>query len=241
MATIFLSNAKVFLPSLPSTSSSSSTTSNLQTQPQLIVCKSEPSAIVISRRTVSLSSLTATAAFLLSTFSGSKGFSGAAANAAILEAEDDEELLEKVKRDRKKRLEKQGVLKSSTKEAEFVMDFYLSSDIATTIAAYLQDLVYKLSKIGQAIEKNDLSTVSLVLGSGKDTEWIKKVNSALNKLSSSEEEKTEADAFSSSFASLFSSVSQNNIEASKLDFVASASAFEKWTVLSGLVGQLKGL
>ncbi|EYU34992.1 hypothetical protein ABFS82_11G044200 [Erythranthe guttata] len=224
MATIFLSNAKVFLPSLPSTSSSSSTTSNLQTQPQLIVCKSEPSAIVISRRTVSLSSLTATAAFLLSTFSGSKGFSGAAANAAILEAEDDEELLEKVKRDRKKRLEKQGVLKSSTKEA-----------------AYLQDLVYKLSKIGQAIEKNDLSTVSLVLGSGKDTEWIKKVNSALNKLSSSEEEKTEADAFSSSFASLFSSVSQNNIEASKLDFVASASAFEKWTVLSGLVGQLKGL
>ncbi|KAL7134680.1 hypothetical protein ABFS83_11G042900 [Erythranthe nasuta] len=240
MATIFLSNAKVFLPSLPSTSSSSSSTSNLHTQTQLIVCKSEPSAIVISRRTVSLSSLTATAAFLLSTFSGSKGFSGAA-NAAILEAEDDEELLEKVKRDRKKRLEKQGVLKSSTKEAEFVMDFYLSSDIATTIAAYLQDLVYKLSKIGQAIEKNDLSTVSLVLSSGKDTEWIKKVNSALNKLSSSEEEKTEADAFSSSFASLFSSVSQNDIEASKLDFVASASAFEKWTVLSGLVGQLKGL
>ncbi|KAL8037503.1 hypothetical protein ABFX02_11G043900 [Erythranthe guttata] len=239
MATIFLSNAKVFLPSLPSTSSSSSssTTSNLHTQTQLIVCKSEPSAIVISRRTVSL---TATAAFLLGTFSGSKGFSGAA-KAAILEAEDDEELLEKVKRDRKKRLEKQGVLKSSTKEAEFVMDFYLSSDIATTIAAYLQDLVYKLSKIGQAIEKNDLSTVSLVLGSGKDTEWIKKVNSALNKLSSSEEEKTEADAFSSSFASLFSSVSQNDIEASKLDFVASASAFEKWTVLSGLVGQLKGL
>ncbi|KAL7134681.1 hypothetical protein ABFS83_11G042900 [Erythranthe nasuta] len=223
MATIFLSNAKVFLPSLPSTSSSSSSTSNLHTQTQLIVCKSEPSAIVISRRTVSLSSLTATAAFLLSTFSGSKGFSGAA-NAAILEAEDDEELLEKVKRDRKKRLEKQGVLKSSTKEA-----------------AYLQDLVYKLSKIGQAIEKNDLSTVSLVLSSGKDTEWIKKVNSALNKLSSSEEEKTEADAFSSSFASLFSSVSQNDIEASKLDFVASASAFEKWTVLSGLVGQLKGL
>ncbi|KAL8037502.1 hypothetical protein ABFX02_11G043900 [Erythranthe guttata] len=222
MATIFLSNAKVFLPSLPSTSSSSSssTTSNLHTQTQLIVCKSEPSAIVISRRTVSL---TATAAFLLGTFSGSKGFSGAA-KAAILEAEDDEELLEKVKRDRKKRLEKQGVLKSSTKEA-----------------AYLQDLVYKLSKIGQAIEKNDLSTVSLVLGSGKDTEWIKKVNSALNKLSSSEEEKTEADAFSSSFASLFSSVSQNDIEASKLDFVASASAFEKWTVLSGLVGQLKGL
>lgn len=38
------------------------------------------------------------------------------ADAAILEADDDEELLEKVKRDRKKRLEKQGVINSSTKE-----------------------------------------------------------------------------------------------------------------------------
>lgn len=38
------------------------------------------------------------------------------ANAAILEADDDEELLEKVKRDRKKRLEKQGVISSSKQE-----------------------------------------------------------------------------------------------------------------------------
>ncbi|MCI25479.1 thylakoid lumenal 16.5 kDa protein chloroplastic-like, partial [Trifolium medium] len=34
----------------------------------------------------------------------------------ILEADDDVELLEKVKKDRKKRLEKQGVISSSTKE-----------------------------------------------------------------------------------------------------------------------------
>jgi len=38
------------------------------------------------------------------------------ANAAILEADDDEELLEKVKKDRKKRLERQGVISSSNKE-----------------------------------------------------------------------------------------------------------------------------
>lgn len=146
------------------------------------------------------------------------------ANAAILEADDDLELLEKVKKDRKKRLEKQGVISSSTKET-----------------GYLQDVVYKLSEVGQAIENNDLSTAGSVFGRGKDTDWVQKANIALNKLSSSPEEKSEADTFSSSIASLISSVSQKDVESSKLAFVSSASAFEKWTSLTGLVAQLKGL
>ncbi|KAI3446905.1 hypothetical protein Pfo_003570 [Paulownia fortunei] len=223
MATLFLSNAKVFLPCLPSTSSCSSASTSI-VHTQQIVCKAgnEPSPVVISRRSISLN-LTATTTFLFSTLAGYKGCFDKA-NAAILEAEDDEQLLEKVKKDRKKRLERQGVINSSTKET-----------------AYLQDLVYKLSKIGQAIEKNDLSAASSVLGSSKDSEWVQKVNSAFSKLSSSEEEKTEVDAFNSSLASLISSVSRNDIEASKVAFVASASAFEKWTTLSGLVEQLKGL
>lgn len=64
---------------------------------------------LLTKRSLTVSFLTS---FLLSL--GGKGFSDA--NAAILEADDDEELLEKVKRDRKKRLEKQGVINSSTKE-----------------------------------------------------------------------------------------------------------------------------
>ncbi|KAK4430799.1 Thylakoid lumenal protein, chloroplastic [Sesamum alatum] len=214
--TVFLPNAKAFLPSLPYPSSSSSTL-----HAQTVCCRAagtEASSIVISRRSISFTTL------LFTTLRGySKGRLDDA-NAAILEADDDEELLEKVKKDRKKRLERQGVISSSAKET-----------------AYLQDLVYKLSKVGQAIEKNDLSAASSVLGSSKDTEWVQKVNSAFNKLSSSEEEKTEVDTFNSSLASLISSVSRNDIEASKVAFVASATAFEKWTTLSGLVEQLKGL
>ncbi|PNY10281.1 thylakoid lumenal 16.5 kDa protein [Trifolium pratense] len=167
------------------------------------------------------------------------------ANAAILEADDDVELLEKVKKDRKKRLEKQGVISSSTKET-----------------GYLQDLVYKLSEVGQAIEKNDLTSAGSVLGKGKDTDWVQKANIALNKLSSSPEEQSEVDAFNSSLASLVSSggiaqenpssilggktlnwlkLAQNDAESSKIAFVSSAAAFEKWTSLTGLVGKLKGL
>ncbi|KAH6829285.1 chloroplast thylakoid lumen protein [Perilla frutescens var. hirtella] len=211
MATFLLSNAKVFLPS----------SSTLHTQPQQTVCRAAPSneppssIAVTSRRSISLSLTSAAAALLLA--------ANYKADAAILEADDDEELLEKVKRDRKKRLDRQGVINSSTKET-----------------ALLQDAVYKLSKIGQALESNNLSEASSVLGSS-NTEWLQKVNSALDKLSYGEEEKTEADIFNSSLASLISSISQNDVEASKIAFVTSATAFEKWTTLSGLSERLKGL
>lgn len=49
-------------------------------------------------------------------------------------------------------------------------------------AAYLQDVVYKLSKIGQAIEQKDLAEANSVIVSAKDTEWLQKVNAALNKV-----------------------------------------------------------
>ncbi|XP_057768062.1 thylakoid lumenal 16.5 kDa protein, chloroplastic [Salvia miltiorrhiza] len=207
MATFLLSNAKLFLP-LPSTCSPS--TSHTQ-----IVCRSasiDPSSIVTTRRSIALS------------LAGAATFLSANAGAAILEADEDDELMEKVKKDRKKRIEKQGVISSSTQEK-----------------AYLQDVVYKLSKIGQAIEKKDLAEANSVIGSTKDTQWLQKVNSALNKLSSSEEEKTAVDLFNLSMATLISSISENDEEASKIAFVASATAFEKWTSLSGLAGQLKGL
>ncbi|KAF7806402.1 Thylakoid lumenal 16.5 kDa protein, chloroplastic [Senna tora] len=234
MATNFLSTA-IFLPS-SSASSSSSPSSQLATTPtcgfypikctvkrQLALCRSvnqqapHSSLPLLTKRSLSFTFLTS---FVLS-LSG-KGFSDA--DAAILEADDDEELLEKVKRDRKKRLEKQGVINSSTKET-----------------GYLQEVVYNLSKVGQAIENNDLSTAGSVLGGSTNTDWVQKANIAFDKLSSSPEEKTEVDSFNSSLASLISSVAGNDVESSKLAFVSSASAFEKWTSLTGLVVKLKGL
>ncbi|EHA8588903.1 putative Thylakoid lumenal 16.5 kDa protein, chloroplastic [Cocos nucifera] len=185
--------------------------------------------------------------------------------AAILEAEDDEELLERVKKDRRKRLQRQGVISSSDKEtgssfltppfAElasqiillllsnpvFVALFYDTFQTIETMEwRYLQELVYKLSKVGQAIENNDLSAASSVLGPSANADWVQNVNTAFTKLSSSPEEKIEVDSFNSSLASLFSSVGKHDIESSKLAFVSSATALEKWIGLTGLVGQLKG-
>ncbi|XWS27024.1 hypothetical protein CRYUN_Cryun26dG0080100 [Craigia yunnanensis] len=175
MATAFLSTANSFLPSplSPSTSSScSSSSSSSSLTPALVylnnqnvkrrrtLCKafneSPPPSPALTKRGFSL-------CFITSLVLAGTGCSNA--NAAILEAEDDEELLEKVKRDRKKRLERQGVISSSDQEK-----------------GYLQDLVYKLSKIGQAIDNNDLSAASTVLGGSTDTDWVKNANLAFSKV-----------------------------------------------------------
>lgn len=50
------------------------------------------------------------------------------------------------------------------------------------LAGYLQDLVYKLSEVGQAIENNDLSTAGSVFGKGTDTDWVQKATTALTKV-----------------------------------------------------------
>lgn len=176
-----------------------------------------PPAVPLSRRHGLSLGFTALALGGLSLF-------GNPSRATILEADDDEELLERVKKDRQKRLQRQGVINSSDKET-----------------GYLQDLVYKLSKVGQAIENNDLSAASSVLGPSSNADWINNVNTAFSKLSSSAEEKVEVDAFNSSLASLFTSVGKRDIESSKLAFVSSATALEKWIGLTGLVGQIKGL
>ncbi|KAK9071354.1 hypothetical protein SSX86_009922 [Deinandra increscens subsp. villosa] len=213
MAASFLSNPTTFLPSSSSLTSQKHTV-NGRTSVCKPVCRLPNYPPHISKRSLSIS---LTSLFLLS-------LNGNNANAAILEADDDLELMEKVKQDRKKRIEKQSVLNSPNKDKE-----------------YLQEVIYKLSKVGQAIEKNDLPSAGSILGQTPDVDWLKKANAALSQLSSSPDEKAEVDTFNSSLTSLYSSVTKNDIEGSKLAFVDSASAFEKWTTLTGLTGQLKGL
>ncbi|XP_074273987.1 thylakoid lumenal 16.5 kDa protein, chloroplastic [Silene latifolia] len=213
-ATSFLSTANTFthLTSLTPTSSSSSFCLKKHNVTQHLVCKASSSSVehvTLSKRSFAMS----ISSVVLLSLAGR-------VNATPLEAEDDLELLEKVKQDRKKRLERQSIINSSVKEK-----------------GYLQEVVYKLSEVGQAIEKDDFNAASSVLGS----DWISKANSAFGKLTESAEEKAEADAFNASISELKSSVSNKDVELAKLAFVSSAVAFEKWTTLTGLNGQLKGL
>ncbi|XP_052158418.1 thylakoid lumenal 16.5 kDa protein, chloroplastic [Oryza glaberrima] len=180
-------------------------------------CHQERRAVVVGRRSGLASCLLAAVA---ASFSGA---GAGAARAAVLEADDDIELLERVKEDRKKRLQKQGVISSSGTET-----------------GYLQDLIYKLSKVGQAIDKNDLPAASSVLGPNSDAQWVQNINVAFTKFSSSPEEKNMVDSFNSSLASLITSVNKSDVDSSKSAFVSSATTLEKWIASAGLSGQLKG-
>uniref|UniRef100_J3MHF4 Maintenance of Photosystem II under High light 2 C-terminal domain-containing protein n=1 Tax=Oryza brachyantha TaxID=4533 RepID=J3MHF4_ORYBR len=102
------------------------------------------------------------------------------------------------------------------------------------------DLIYKLSKVGQAIDKNDLPAASTVLGPNSDAQWVQNVNAAFTKFSSSPEEKNMVDSFNSSLASLITSVNKSDVDSSKSAFVSSATTLEKWITSAGLSGQLKG-
>lgn len=142
---------------------------------------------------------------------------------ALLETDDDESLLEKVKEDRKKRIEKRGVVASFKSET-----------------ASVQKAVYELSKTAQAIDGEDYGLASSVLGS-TDEGWIKEVRAAISKVNRNAEEEGEAANFTAALQSLQTAVSEKNLEQSKIAFVASANALEKWSSLTGLFDQIKGL
>ncbi|KAH9298958.1 hypothetical protein KI387_030640, partial [Taxus chinensis] len=104
---------------------------------------------------------------------------------------------------------------------------------------YVQDAVYKLCEVGQAIDKNDFTSAQRVLGKSLDTKWIVNVKEAFSKVSSNPKEKSEADTFIASLSSLISAVSKENFDLCKSAFVSSADALEDWSVLTGLSEQLK--
>lgn len=142
----------------------------------------------------------------------------------ILEPDDDVDLMEKFKAGRKKRLGQKDKIK-----------------ILKSEAAYVQEAVYKLSEVGQAIENNDFTRAIGVLGNSLDTKWIVDVSEAFLKVSSDPEQKSKAETFTASLATLISAVSKENLDLSKSAFVSSADALEDWSALTGLSEQLKGL
>nr|ABK22921.1 unknown [Picea sitchensis] len=175
------------------------------------------SEIQASRRGMSLSLSCVTLAGLAFPLVGFPAF-------GILEPDDDVELMEKFKADRKKRLGQQDKINTLKNEA-----------------AYVQEAVYKLSEVGQAIEKNDFTRAIGVLGKSLDTKWIVDVKEAFLKVSSDPEQKSKAETFTASLDSLISAVSKKNLDLSKSAFVSSADALEDWSALTGLSEQLKGL
>lgn len=143
---------------------------------------------------------------------------------AILEQDEDDELLAKVKKDRRSKIEKRTSLGSYKGEA-----------------ASVQRGVYRLSKAGKAIDESDFATASTVLGASLSTEWVVELKSALSRVGTSQEEQSEAQTFSSSLGSLQAAVLKDDVDLAKKQFVSAASSLEKWVRLTGLSEEILGL
>lgn len=203
--------------------------SRAQHQRRLVLCQASE-ARQPSRPEKAVKKLDVSRRELLSATAASASASGvlllslSPAALALLEADDDDQLLEKVKEDRKKKMKKRGEVNSLKEET-----------------ASVQAAVYQLSQAGQALDGEDFSAASKALGGNLNEAWITDVEKALSKVSSSEEEQSEVEVFSTALASLQSAVIKQDLDLSKSAFVKSAGALEKWSYLTGFAEQLKGL
>lgn len=66
---------------------------------------------------------------------------------------------------------------------QFTSFFSLSCfPILSLVSGYLQELIYKLNRVGQAIENNDVTAAGSVLGRNMDADWLQNVNVAFAKV-----------------------------------------------------------
>eukprot|EP00850_Spirogloea_muscicola_P000402 SM000001S04804 [mRNA] locus=s1:2261449:2268312:- [translate_table: standard] len=143
---------------------------------------------------------------------------------AILEADDDEDLLERIKGERRGKIAKRQTLGEYKSEA-----------------ASVQKAVYKLSRTGQALDEADYGTASRVLGASLDADWVAELRAALAKVTSNDEEQKQAEEISSALGALQTAVLKDDVEGACSAFLASAGALEKWSSLTGLNLELQGL
>lgn len=143
---------------------------------------------------------------------------------ALLDQDDDEALLEKVKKDRDSRI------KERTSRGNFKEE-----------TSTIQKAVYRLSKAGQALDESDSAAASVILASPQDSAWFPDLVAALEKGSVNFEESSVASEVKSSIAALQDAVLKKDILAAEKFFVASATALEKWISLAGLTSQILGL
>lgn len=182
--------------------------------------KSDAAAESLSRRAALTASFMATAPFFVP-----KAW-------ALIPDEEDEEMLERAKANRQKRLAAQ---KETTREflrVEGIKDKQLDSELIP-----VQKAVYQLAKSGSQLESGDLKGVSSTLSSS----WVDDFQRATVTLDASDAEKAQATAIFDGISGLKASANSGDLKGSKQKYVALVAAVEDWARGTGLAANLKGL
>lgn len=151
---------------------------------------------------------------------------------ALIPDEEDEELLERAKANRQKRLAAQKETTRDFLKSEGLADKQLDSELIP-----VQKAVIQLAKSGSQLESGDLKGASATLSSG----WVDEFKRATQVLDANDTEQARAAAIFDGLSSLQDATKAGDVKASKQTFVAVVSAVQDWAKSTGLAGNLKGL
>lgn len=151
---------------------------------------------------------------------------------ALIPDEEDEELVEKAKANRRSRLAQQKATTREFIQAEGLKNSQLDSQLIP-----VQKAVSSLAKSGSQIESGDLRGASATLSDA----WAGEFEVAARSLSTSDAAKASVDAVFTGLSDTKSAAGAGDANATKKSFVTLVAALESWAADVGVAESLKGL
>jgi len=151
---------------------------------------------------------------------------------ALIPDEEDEELLERAKANRRQRIASQKETTRVFLQEEGVVNKTLNAELVP-----VQKAVFQLAKSGSEIESGDLRAASSTLSGS----WVSDFERATGLLDASETEAAAAQAILAGIGSLKTTTGTGDVKAAKKEFVTLVAAVQDWASSTGLSATLKGL
>lgn len=151
---------------------------------------------------------------------------------ALIPDDEDEELIEKAKANRKARLAQQQTTTRAFLKDEGITDLKLGKELVP-----VQQAVTNLAISGSQLDKGDLPALASTLSD----DWVDEFSIAAKAVSKSEDSQVIVDQVMASLASLKSAAASGDVTASKKSYVEVVASLQSWATQAGVAPSLKGL
>ncbi|KAL4423316.1 hypothetical protein ABPG77_006111 [Micractinium sp. CCAP 211/92] len=151
---------------------------------------------------------------------------------ALIPDDDDEELVERARANRAKRLVEERQTQQAFARSSKNLDRVLEQELIP-----VQRAINSLAAGGAQLEAGDVKAASAALSGS----WVRDFQAAADKLSYTDAAKTSASAVFSNLSALQSAASAGSAADSKRSFVATVGSLKAWASDANVAGELKGL
>lgn len=151
---------------------------------------------------------------------------------ALIPDDDDEELVEKARANRAKRLAAERETQQAFSRSAKGLDRVLEQELIP-----VQRAINNLAQSGAQLEAGDVKAAAGTLSGG----WVREFEAAANKLSYTDGSKDSAAAVFASLSSLQDAAAKGSAADAKRGFVATVSALKGWVAAANVGADLKGI